>query len=167
MTRDRLGQGAPDERGDLDPGPGLEARQGATQAPRTATYRVHFRTGARGQRRLREGAPPSPPPTREGVPRIAKLMALAIHFDKLIREGVVADYADIARLGGVSRARVSQVMDLLTLAPDIQERILGLPHSCVERNECSERRLRGTLRECDWEQQRRLCSRLIGMEVDR
>jgi hypothetical protein len=45
----------------------------------------------------------------------------------LIRNEVVRDYADLARLGHVSRARVSQIMDLLLLAPGIQEEILGLP----------------------------------------
>ncbi len=48
-------------------------------------------------------------------------MALAIYFDQLISEGVVADQAEIARLGHVSRARVTQIMNLLSLAPDIQE----------------------------------------------
>jgi len=39
------------------------------------------------------------------------LMTLAIHFDRLIREGKVKDYAEIARLGGVTRARGTQVMN--------------------------------------------------------
>ena len=46
-------------------------------------------------------------------------MALAIRFDELIRAGVVADYADLPRLGQVTRARVTRVMNLLNLAPDI------------------------------------------------
>jgi len=51
-------------------------------------------------------------------------MALAIRFDDLIRRGEVRDYADLARLGHVSRARITQIMNLLNLAPDIQERLL-------------------------------------------
>ena len=51
-------------------------------------------------------------------------MALAIHFDRLIREGKVKDYAEIARLGKVTRARVTQVMNLLGFSPDLQERLL-------------------------------------------
>jgi len=58
------------------------------------------------------------------VPRIAKLMALAICFDELVRDGVVADQAELARIGRVSRARITQIMNLLDLAPDIQEHIL-------------------------------------------
>lgn len=66
-------------------------------------------------------------PTTTGVvseersPRLARLMALAIKFDGLVRQGVVRDYADLARLGYVSRARITQIMNLLHLAPDIQE----------------------------------------------
>ena len=54
-------------------------------------------------------------------------MALAIRFDQLIRDGVLADQAEIAKLGRVSRARLTQIMNLLNLAPSIQEEILFLP----------------------------------------
>jgi len=54
-------------------------------------------------------------------------MALALRFEELIRTGAVRDYAELARLGQVSRARITQIMNLLHLAPDIQERILFLP----------------------------------------
>jgi hypothetical protein len=68
------------------------------------------------------GAPASPPPAR--VPRVARVLALAHHWQGLIRSGAVSDQADLARLVGVSRARVTQVMNLLWLAPDIQEAVL-------------------------------------------
>src|SRR5262249_10581330 len=60
-------------------------------------------------------------------PRVARLLALAHRFEGLIDEGHVKDYAELARLGHASRARVTQVMNLLLLAPDIQEQILFLP----------------------------------------
>ena len=53
-------------------------------------------------------------------------MALAIRCDELIRSGVIENYAAIARLGHVTRARVSQIMNLLNLAPDIQEAVAGV-----------------------------------------
>jgi hypothetical protein len=53
-------------------------------------------------------------------------MALALRFERLVREGAVRDYAELAALGHVSRARISQVLSLLHLAPDIQEEILFL-----------------------------------------
>ena len=61
------------------------------------------------------------------VPRVSKLMALAIRFDEMIQNGEVNDQAELARLGRVSRARLTQIMNLLILAPDIQEAMLHLP----------------------------------------
>ena len=49
--------------------------------------------------------------------QVARLLALAIRFDKLIRDGVIADQTELARLGQVTRRRVTQVMILLQLAP--------------------------------------------------
>ena len=86
--------------------------------------KVHFGRGRRNKKQLRTVEKPRPVPGR--VPRVAKLMALAIRFDKLIRDGVVADYAELARLGHVTRARMSQIMNLLNLAPDIREALLFL-----------------------------------------
>jgi hypothetical protein len=63
-------------------------------------------------------------------------------FEKLIRDGAVRDYADLARLGHVSRARVSQIMNLLSLAPDIQEKILALPAGEAGEHPIHERQLR-------------------------
>jgi hypothetical protein len=60
------------------------------------------------------------------IPRITRLMALAIKFQDMIDRGEVRDYADIARLGYVTRARVTQIMNLLNLAPEIQENLLEL-----------------------------------------
>ena len=91
----------------------------------TVTANVHFGTGRRSRKELKTGEKPVPPAAR--IPRVAKLMALAIRFDQLIRDGVVADQAEVARLGHVSRARVTQIMNLLNLAPDIQEELLFLP----------------------------------------
>ena len=56
-------------------------------------------------------------------------MALAIHFDALLNEGKVADQAELARVGYVSRSRITQIGNLLNLAPDIQEAILLLPRT--------------------------------------
>ena len=89
-----------------------------------------------------------PDPPR--IPRIARLMALAIKFQGMLDRGEVRDYADIARLGYVSRARLTQVMNLLLLAPDIQERVLfGLPSTGG-----GERALRVVCAEVYWPDQR-------------
>jgi hypothetical protein len=121
---------------------------------------IHFaRKGA--AKELRVGPAPTPPePGR--VPRVARLMALAIRFDRFVRDGVVTDYAELARLGHVSRARVTQIMNLLHLAPDIQEAILFLPK--VEKGRdpscCAIFRRLPTL--ADWKKQRKMWGRFRG-----
>jgi hypothetical protein len=57
------------------------------------------------------------PPGR--VPRVARLMALALRLDELVRTGKVASYSALATLGHVTRARICQIMSLLHLEPDI------------------------------------------------
>ena len=93
---------------------------------RKVTVNVRASRGSRGKRRLEAGAEPVEPRPEapERVPRVARLLALAHHWRGLIREGTVRDRAELSRLVGVSRARVSQVMRLLDLAPDIQETVL-------------------------------------------
>jgi hypothetical protein len=93
----------------------------------TVQCKVHFQQKRHGRRQMAVGVAPAPlivPPGR--VPRISRLMALAIRFEGLLHAGEVADYAELARLGHVTRARVTQIMNLLNLAPDIQEAILFL-----------------------------------------
>jgi hypothetical protein len=83
-------------------------------------------------------------------------MALAIRMDGLVRGGEVADYADLARLGHVSRARVTQIMNLLQLAPDIQEALLFLPRTERGRDPIRETHIRPIAAELEWRKQRRL-----------
>lgn len=101
--------------------------------------RIHFNRAKAGRKTIAKGPAPAPkaaPP--DPIPRIARLMALAIHFEGLIRQGLVKDYADLARLGGVSRARITQIMNLLNLPPWRQEELLF----STERR-LSEREMRG------------------------
>src|SRR5262245_15082590 len=91
----------------------------------TFRCKVHFRRGQSGRVEMRSGVQPAITASpAERVPRISRLMALAIRFDELLRKGEVKDYAELARLGHVTRARVTQIMNLLNLAPDLQEQIL-------------------------------------------
>ena len=61
----------------------------------------------------------------------------------------------LARLGHVSRARLTQMMSLLQLAPDIQDAILWLPAVESGDDGVTERVLREVVRELDWGRQRR------------
>jgi integrase len=89
------------------------------------------------------------------VPRVSRLLALALRLDGLVRAGAIADYATLARLGHVSRARVSQVLSLLLLAPDIQETLLFPPPTERGRDPIRLRQLQALAALPDWRHQRR------------
>jgi hypothetical protein len=90
----------------------------------------------------------------ERVPRIARLMALALKFEQMIRQAVVPDYSVLAAVGRVSRARVTQIMNLLNLAPDIQEQILFLRWEAAERCGICEQSIRRMSSLLLWSDQR-------------
>ncbi|MFN0056488.1 MAG: hypothetical protein ACKV0T_30440 [Planctomycetales bacterium] len=96
---------------------------------------------------------------------MARLFAFADWFETLIRDGEVRDYADLARLGHVTRARLSQIMNLLSLAPDIQEQVLLLPEVERGKDRLTERQLRGVVKAVDWQRQRRLWNRILAKPV--
>lgn len=121
----------------------------------TIERKIHFRRGARGRRRLQEGEPPPRPRPPGRTPRVSRLMALAIRFETLIASGEIKNYAELAQLGLVSRARVSQIMNLRFLAPDIQEEILFLPTFDRGRDPITEKDLRPIVGTMDWHKQRR------------
>ncbi|MCX6619996.1 MAG: hypothetical protein NTY38_02730, partial [Acidobacteria bacterium] len=68
-----------------------------------------------------------PSAKRGRLPRITQVLAMALQFQEMIDRGEIHRHVDLARLGCVSRERISQIMVLTWLAPDIQEEILGLP----------------------------------------
>lgn len=127
-----------------------------TEPTLTIEGTVHIgRRGRGGRPELREGpAPTVPPPER--VPRVARLMALAIKMDGLVRAGVVRDYAELARLGRVTPARVTQVMNLTLLAPDLQEALLFLPPVTAGREGLTLAELQRVAAVRDWRGQRRV-----------
>ena len=121
--------------------------------PLKVTKAVHFRSMRKGRKELREGVE-EPLPTLGSVPRVSRLLALALHMDDLRRQGEVTDYAELARLAMVTRARMTQIMSLLLLAPDIQEEILFLPRSDGGRDPIREKAIRPIASVPDWRKQR-------------
>jgi hypothetical protein len=89
--------------------------------------------------------------SRSRIPRITRLMALAIKFQEMVNPGEVLDYADLARLGYVTRARVTQIMNLALLAPDLQEELLF----ATEAAGATERAFRQIITFVDWDEQRK------------
>jgi hypothetical protein len=96
---------------------------------------------------------PAPEPQRH-PPRIARLQALAHKLDALVQSGAVGGYAELARLGHISPARLTQIMVLLHLAPSIQEYLLFL--SVADARFIGESELRKIAREPLWDRQRQL-----------
>jgi hypothetical protein len=88
------------------------------------------------------------------VPKVTLLLVLGHHFERLVRDGAVKDYAEIARRTGLTRARVTQITALLQLAPDIQEAILGIQVTPGGADPVHERSLRPVVGESDWRRQR-------------
>lgn len=80
---------------------------------------------------------------------------LEIHIDQLIRDGVIKDQAEAAKLSRVTRARMSQILSLTNLAPDIQEEILCLPPTRKVRDPVKELSLRPLVVIPSWREQRR------------
>src|SRR5439155_5733506 len=124
---------------------------------------VHFAREARGRKGIAPGAEQlaaALPPGR--VPRVARFLALALRLEARLRQGVLKDCAEVARLGHVTRARVSPILTLVHLAPDIQEAILFLPRTQRSRDPVILSDVIPIAMELDWKRQRRAWRRLVG-----
>ena len=123
---------------------------------------IHFRGRGRGNRRCLEPGPEPKLVLREPgrVPRVARLLALALRIDDQVRNGELTSYAEVAVLGHVTRARVSQIMNLLNLAPDLQEAILFLPRTERGRDAIILRDVQPIASTLDWRKQRVLWQQL-------
>jgi len=126
----------------------------------TVTKQVVFTRSARGRKRLTDKPALEAPLPTGRVPRVSRVMALAIQFDRLLREGVVRNTTELARLTHVSQPRITQVMQLPHLAPDIQEELLFLPLVTQGRDPITEKHLRPIAAEPDWRKQRSLWSQV-------
>src|SRR2546421_12952669 len=130
--------------------------------PRTVQCAVHFEREPRGRKRVEPGneQPSALPPGR--VPRLARFLALALRLEAQLRLGVLKDCAEVASVGHVTRARVSQILSLVHLAPDIQEAILFLPRTQRGRDPVIMSDVLPIATELDWKRQRRAWRRLLG-----
>jgi hypothetical protein len=114
----------------------------------------HFdRWGRGGRKKVESGPAPTPPPAR--TPRISRFMALAVRLGKQMQDGEYANQREIGDVGGVTRERVSQILGLLNLAPDLQEVILFLPRVERGRDPIVLRDLLPIAKVSDWTQQRK------------
>jgi len=101
---------------------------------------------------VREGPKPARPTGR--IPRVARILAQAHHFQHLLDTGVVRTQMELAELTKLTTARITQIMNLLVLAPDIQEEILFMPPLTKGPAPVTERELRPLLKTLVWSEQR-------------
>ncbi len=130
----------------------------------TVKRRVHFVRREHGRKAIVDKPPPTDQTTSGRIPRISRLMALAIRFDRLIREREITDLSELARLAYVTQPRMTQIMNLNHLAPDIQEQILFLPKVTSGRGAIHEKLLRPVAAKANWQVQRRLWAQIRGAE---
>ena len=130
----------------------------------TATHKIKFESGRKSKKLVRNSVEPLPLPQGR-LPRITKMMALAIRLDHLIKSGQVKDQAELARVGHVSRARLTQIMNMLYLAPDIQDEILFLPSFDLSRG-LRELDLRPIAAIIDWNKQKLMWRQISQMSAD-
>lgn len=125
----------------------------------TAKHKIKFSSGRLAKKESVEKPVQAVSTTR--LPRVTKMMALAIRFDHLIKTGQVKDQAELARLAHVSRARLTQIMDLMLLAPEIQEAIFEFEPITDSLPRFREGIVRQIAIVPNWEKQRVLWKRLM------
>lgn len=120
----------------------------------TATFTVAFGQSSRPR------IPHTVPSGR--VPRVARQLALAHEIERRIHAGELIDLAHAARVFGLTRARVTQLVSLTLLAPTIQEAILTLPPVTKGRDPITERALRSIVAQPEWCRQNALWIAALG-----
>ena len=124
--------------------------------------KFQFETSSSSHGRQRVGAPkPKKSSAPAKLPHITKLMALAIRLEHLLATGQVKDQAEITRVAGITRARVTQILNLINLAPDIQLAILELEPTTDHVPRFREREVRTIAIQPNWEKQRVLWKRFF------
>jgi hypothetical protein len=131
----------------------------------TITREFHTARRRDGKQHLHRGAALETP--RGKIPRISRLMALAIYCDELLRTGQVANQSALAELSHITTARMTQILSLLNLAPDIQEGLLFLPRTMEGRDAIHERDVRRIAMESDWGKQREVWKQLVSNYFER
>jgi len=119
----------------------------------TVTVPVRFEREPKG-RKVATTIPVSAPLPLGRVPRVSRLLALAHRIERMVHRNEVEDFATLARLGHVTRARMSQIVSLINLASDIQEQLLDLPLVFQGRDPIIIRDVLPIARQLDWSKQR-------------
>jgi hypothetical protein len=122
---------------------------------------VHFQRLGHGSRKELCAGVEAPALAPGRVPRVSRLMAVALRLEALVRSGQIRRYADLAAVGHVTRARISQIVNLINLAPDLQEALLFLPPTVRGRDAIILADVQPIAAAFDWRKQRRLWRQLL------
>ncbi len=126
----------------------------------TVKRKIQLSREAHGRRRVGAAKNESPPVEAGRVPRISRLMAVAIRLERMLLTGEVSDVMELARLGHVTQPRMSQILALTLLAPEIQEELLFLPRVTEGKAAIHEKMLRPIAAEIDWTRQREMWEKM-------
>lgn len=121
---------------------------------------IHFAPGNHNHRVLRKGKQPKHSKSTR-LPRITRLMALALRYEGLLEQGLVKSHQELADLAGVERSQISTILRFRLLAPDIQEWLLNLPETEKGNDPVGMIELRSIAAHASWEKQRDQLHRLI------
>jgi hypothetical protein len=126
----------------------------------TVKCKLQLTREAHGRRRVAAKSSDASPVAPGRIPRISRLVAVAIRLERMLQTGEVSDLTELARLSHVTQPRMSQILNLAQLAPDIQEELLFLPRITSGRATIHEKMLRPVSAEICWQKQRVLWSKL-------
>ena len=126
----------------------------------TVKRKLQLSREAHGRRRVATKPPESSPVAPGRIPRISRLVAVAVRLERMLQTGEVSDLTELARLSHVTQPRMSQILVLAQLAPDIQEELLFLPRVTKGKPAIHEKMLRPVSAEICWHKQRVLWSKL-------
>ena len=73
-----------------------------------------------------------------------------------VQTGAIINQSELAHFGQISTTRMTQIMWLDNLAPDIQEEILFMPRTTQGRDSIKEADLRPIAKTLDWDKQRKM-----------
>ena len=130
----------------------------------TINRKFHVATKRCGSKQIQSGTASVTSAGR--VPRISRLLALAHHCFRLVQTGAIINQSELAYFGQISTTRMTQIMWLDNLAPDIQEEILFLPRTTQGRDPIKEADIRPIAKTLDWSKQRQMWNRLRQGVID-
>jgi hypothetical protein len=119
----------------------------------TVQQKLSLTTIRKGRKRLETRDTEKPARPVGSIPRISRLMALAIKYQGMLDRGEVAGVTELAKLCHVTQPRMTQILNLNCLSPSIQEKLLFLPESSSGKSKMHERALRFACTLIDWESQ--------------